>query len=206
MTFLSHEKTTTDTGPLKWYRRARLLSSNSAQPLQVATQSRRRQPALIDRHRRSNPLCTATAQPATSERRTKVRRSSDAPTPIRTPARPAHDSRLTNDDSHLTPCPSTPTPPQNKAPNGAAQISAQCVSAGKTNTSNQTSPERGGSTLPRGLASDTTPLHTRNPTSPVRTRTVGVDRCVHPSTARRHADRSKPIASTPGSIAQPAPC
>ena len=118
---------------------ARLLSSNSAQPLQVATQSRRRQPALIDRHRRSNPLCTATARPATSERRTKVRRSSDAPTPLRTPARPAHDSRLTNDDSHLTPCPSTPTPPQNKAPNGAAQISAQCVSAGKTNTSNQTS-------------------------------------------------------------------
>ena len=176
---------TTDTGPLKWYRRARLLSSNSAQPLQVATESRRRQPALIDRHRRSNPLCTATARPATSERRTKVRRSSDAPTPIRTPARPAHDSRLTNDDSHLTPCPSTPTPPQNKAPNGAAQISAQCVSAGKTNHDS--------------------PTHAQ-PNLPVRTRTVGVDRCVHPSAARWHAARSKPIPSTPGSIAQPAPC
>ena len=82
--------------------------------------------------------------------------------------------------------PSTPTPLQNKAPPGAAQLSAQGVNPGRTTHPSSLSPARAAQPLTwRRIRYDP---HAQ-PDLPAPTRTVGVDRCVHPTAARRHAAR-----------------
>ena len=100
----------------------------------------------------------------------------------------------------LTLLPPTPTSTQNRAPEGGRpKYQPNGVSPGKTTHPSRPEPVARISVLRSAAFPPTAtwrPIRhdpTRNPTFPARTRTVGVDRCVHPSATRRHAARPKRI-------------